>query len=195
MNFNPATEKFWDEKALHANMERVFDICHGCRRCFNLCPSFADLFNSLDTEQVDGEVKKLTSSVYQKVVDDCYYCKLCFNHCPYTPPHQYDLDFPRLMIQAKVQNAKKVPPRLRDRILVDIDRMGRLASLFAPLVNWGNRQRWTRLLIEKVLGIHRERLLAPFSSQTFNRWFKRRKKSPSSTKNKHESTTHTDDER
>lgn len=184
MNFNPAAEKFWNEKALHTNMERVFDICHGCRRCFNLCPSFADLFNAVDAEPVDGDVKKLTFPDYQKIVDDCYYCKLCYNHCPYTPPHQYDLDFPRLMIQAKIQNAKKILPRLRDRILVDIDRMGKLASRFSALVNWGNRRGWVRLLIEKTLGVHRNRLLAPFSSQTFKQWFKKRGKTAASKKNK-----------
>ncbi len=160
-------------------MERIFDICNGCRRCFNLCPSFSDLFNRLDVEAVDGDVKKLTPSDHQKIVDDCYYCKLCFNHCPYTPPHQYDLDFPRLMIQAKIQKAKKTPAPLKDRLLVDIDRMGKWASLFAPLVNWGNRQRWARIIMEKVMGIHRDRLLPPFSAQTFNRWFKRREKHPS----------------
>ncbi|MHB8482209.1 MAG: anaerobic glycerol-3-phosphate dehydrogenase subunit C [Nitrospiria bacterium] len=184
MNFNPATENFWDEKALHTNMERIFDICHGCRRCFNLCPSFAGLFNALDEEQVDGDVKKLNPLDHKKIVDDCYYCKLCFNHCPYTPPHHYDLDFPRLMIQAKIQNAKKTPPRLKDRILVDIDRTGKMASRVAPLVNWGNRLRWVRLLIEKTLGIHRDRLMAPFSFQTFKQWFESRKTGGSSKKNK-----------
>ncbi|MBI3593416.1 MAG: anaerobic glycerol-3-phosphate dehydrogenase subunit C [Nitrospirae bacterium] len=174
MNFNPSTKTFWDETALHANTERIYDICHGCRRCFNLCPSFSDLFNALDTDRVDGEVKKLTRTDHQKIVDDCYYCKLCFNHCPYTPPHQYDLDFPRLMIQTKIQRARKEPFPLKDRVLVDIDRMGRFASLFAPWVNWGNRQGWIRLVIEKIFGIHRNRLLAPFASQTFSTWFKKR---------------------
>jgi glycerol-3-phosphate dehydrogenase subunit C len=174
MNFNPAIEAFWDEKALQSNMDRIYDICHGCRRCFNLCPSFSDLFNALDTEQVDGEVKKLSPADHRKIVDDCYYCKLCFNHCPYTPPHKYDLDFPRLMIQAKIQKAKENPAPLKDRLLVDIDRMGRLASLFAPLVNWGNRQPWIRVLMEKFMGIHRERLLPPFASERFEKWFKKR---------------------
>ena len=31
---------FTDEKKLDDELRRVFDICHGCRRCFNLCESF-----------------------------------------------------------------------------------------------------------------------------------------------------------
>ncbi|MFI5304428.1 MAG: anaerobic glycerol-3-phosphate dehydrogenase subunit C [Nitrospiria bacterium] len=182
MNFNPTTEAFWNEPDLQANVDRIYDICQGCRRCFNLCPSFYDLFNSMDTVRVDGDVKKLSPEEHRKIVDDCYYCKLCFNHCPYTPPHKYDLDFPRLMIQSKIQRAKRSLPSLKDRALVDIDQVGKIATLFAPLVNWVNSQRWTRLIIEKIVGIHRNRLLPSFASETFEKWFKKRGSSPNKRK-------------
>ena len=48
---------FWDEAALEKEMERVFDVCHGCRRCFNLCDSFPRLFDLIDngpTGELDG---------------------------------------------------------------------------------------------------------------------------------------------
>lgn len=176
MNFNPAVSQFWDEKAHREKILRVFDICHGCRRCFNLCPSFADLFNKLDEEQIDGEVKKFSPADIRKVVDDCYYCRLCYNHCPYHTPHAYDLDFPRLMVQAKIQNAKKKKSRFRDRFLVNTDLSGRLFTPIAPLVNFGNRIGILRVILEKVLGIHRDRLLPDFAARTFRSWFSGRKK-------------------
>ncbi|HXN06557.1 MAG TPA: anaerobic glycerol-3-phosphate dehydrogenase subunit C [Nitrospiria bacterium] len=176
MNFNPALPLFWDEKAHRENLLRVFDVCHGCRRCFNLCPSFADLFNTIDEDRIDGDVKKLSDGEIRKVVDDCYYCRLCYNHCPYHTPHAYDLDFPRLMVQAKIQNAKKKKSSFRDRFLVNTDLSGRLFTPLAPLVNFGNRIGFLRIILEKVLGIHRERLLPDFASRTFRSWFKGRKK-------------------
>ena len=91
--------KFKDAEALQAESLRVYEICNGCRRCFNLCPSFDVLFRGIDEK--DGDVGALETPVLNRVVDLCYYCKLCFNHCPYCPPHNYDLDFPRLMLWGK----------------------------------------------------------------------------------------------
>ncbi len=82
-------------------MERVFDICHGCRRCFSLCNSFPTLFDAIDesdTMEVDGVPKE----VYWKVVDHCYLCDMCYmTKCPYVPPHEFNVDFPHLMLRAK----------------------------------------------------------------------------------------------
>jgi glycerol-3-phosphate dehydrogenase subunit C len=85
---------FYDEEALFHELERVFDICHGCRRCVSLCQSFPTLFDLVDaseTMEVDGVAK----SDYWKVVDHCYLCDLCYmTKCPYVPPHEWNLDFP-----------------------------------------------------------------------------------------------------
>src|SRR5205807_4333904 len=75
---------------------RIFEVCDGCRRCFNLCPSFNTLFERIDAG--DSDLSKLAPRDFEQVADECYYCKLCYNHCPYTPPHQYEIDFPRLMV-------------------------------------------------------------------------------------------------
>src|SRR5439155_1053213 len=80
-------------------LRRVYDICSGCRRCLPLCPSFKVLFDRLDVDAVDGDVEKLPTRDAKEVVDLCYQCKLCFNHCPYTPPHRWEVDFPRLMLR------------------------------------------------------------------------------------------------
>jgi Fe-S oxidoreductase len=163
--------KFKEPESFQAETLRVYEICNGCRRCFNLCPSFDVLFRGIDDK--DGEVNALAAPVLDQVVDLCYYCKLCFNHCPYCPPHQYDLDFPRLMIWGKHLKAKRKPAGLRDRLLVNVDLMGRLGGMVAPLANWAFRRPFIRRMLEKVIGIHRERLFPDFHRQSFAAWFRR----------------------
>lgn len=174
MAFDLNSESFWRKAEIDAELTRVFDICNGCRRCYNLCPSFNDLFGRLDAEAVDGEAEKLRAADLRSVTDLCYQCKLCFNHCPYTPPHRWDIDFPRLMLRSKAAQVKRDGVSLQDRVLGDVDRIGRIASLLAPLANWAIRNRFNRWIMEKLFGIHRERILPDYSSETFRSWFDKR---------------------
>ena len=161
-----------DQGVLEKETLRIYDICDGCRRCFNLCPSFNTLLDRIDEYQSD--VTKLTPSDHHRVVDECYYCKLCFNHCPYTPPHQYAIDFPLLMVVWKKHLAGKRGTRWRDRILVHTDWLGRLNVLVAPLINWAMGQGWVRAIMERALGVHRDRHILPYQRETFSRWWSRR---------------------
>ncbi len=165
------SDLFWNQENTEEELRRVFDLCTGCRRCYNLCPSFSDLFERLDQESVDGEAEKLAAADLRSVTDLCYQCKLCFNHCPYTPPHRWEVDFPRLMLRSKAVQVKRDGQSFQDYVLGQVDRIGRLGSLFAPIANWANRNRFNRWLMEKFLGIHRDRLLPSYASQTFRRWF------------------------
>ncbi|MGH7233786.1 MAG: heterodisulfide reductase-related iron-sulfur binding cluster, partial [Nitrospiraceae bacterium] len=151
---------------------RVYEICDGCRRCFNLCPSFNTLFDRIDTHNSD--VAKLAGDDLERVANECYYCKLCYNHCPYTPPHQYELDFPRLMIAWKKQLVIEKGARWRDRLLIQTDLIGQVGSFTAPLANWAMRTRWLRVLMEWIVGVHRDRRVIPFATETFPRWWNRR---------------------
>ena len=91
----------YDEGKALAEMERVFDICHGCRRCVSLCQSFPTLFDLVDAT-ADGEVHDIKKEAYWSVVDQCYLCDLCYmTKCPYTPLHPWQLDFPHLMLRGK----------------------------------------------------------------------------------------------
>jgi Fe-S oxidoreductase len=153
---------------------RIYEICDGCRRCFNLCPSFNTLLDRIDG--YEGHVAKLTPADHHQVVDECYYCKLCFNHCPYTPPHQYELDFPHLMILWKKRLAAERGVRWRDRLLIRTDFIGTLGSLTASLTNRLLNNRFVRLLVDKIAGVHHERRVLRFSRETFPRWFSRRPK-------------------
>jgi Fe-S oxidoreductase len=176
MAFDPRDPSFWDETAVDAELVRIFDICHGCRMCFNYCPSFPALFDAVDAheERGEGEVHALTADEKWKVVDLCYQCKICFVKCPYTPPHALNVDFPRLMLRAKASRARREGVTRQDRILGDPDRTARAATgVAAPLANWANAQKPLRALAEATLGIHRDRVLPPFARETFERWFAR----------------------
>jgi len=156
---------------VEGELKRVFDICNGCRRCYNLCPSFNDLFTRLDGESVDGDAEKLNAGDLRSVTDLCYQCKLCFNHCPYTPPHRWEVDFPRLLVRSKVVQVKGEGQSVEDRFLGQVDPIGRLGCRFAPLANWALRNRFIRWLMEKTVGIHRERILPAYAAESFRRWF------------------------
>ena len=108
-----------DPAQLGKDTLRIYEICDGCRRCFNLCPSFNTLLDGIDRH--DGHVEKVMSAEHERVVDECYYCKLCYNHCPYTPPHQYALDFPKLMVLWKQRYAAERGVRWRDWLLIQTD--------------------------------------------------------------------------
>jgi len=166
--------EFWELGAVDKELRRVYDICGGCRRCLPLCPSFKVLFDRMDVEAVDGDVDKLPAADVKEVVDLCYQCKLCFNHCPYTPPHRWEVDFPRLMLRARAAQARRSGVSFQDRMLGNADLVGKLGSLAAPLSNWMNELTVHRAFMQAVAGIHRQRNLPKFARPTFSSWFKAR---------------------
>ena len=162
------SEEFYDESALMTELERVFDICHGCRRCFNLCNSFPTLFDAVD-EAESMEVDTVPKAVYWDVVDHCYLCDMCYmSKCPYVPPHEWNVDFPHLMLRAKALRYKKQGASKRDRILSSTDKVGRLAGIpvVVQAVNAANRSKLGRKALEKTLGVHRDAPLPHYHSKT-----------------------------
>jgi Fe-S oxidoreductase len=166
--------EFWDPSAVDRELRRVYDICSGCRRCLPLCPSFKVLFDRLDVDAVDGDVEKLPTRDVKEVVDLCYQCKLCFNHCPYTPPHRWEVDFPRLMLRARAADARANRVTFQDRMLGNTELIGKLGRLTAPLSNWMNELAVHRAFMQAVAGIHKNRNLPKFHRQTFSAWFESR---------------------
>jgi len=162
------SDDFYDEKTLFDELERVFDICHGCRRCFNLCNSFPvlfDLVDESDTMEVDGVAK----DDYWQVVDHCYLCDMCYmSKCPYVPPHEWNVDFPHLMLRAKAARFKKEGASTRDKILSATDRVGKLAGIpvVVNAVNAVNRSKSGRKLLESTLGVHKNAPVPEYHSKT-----------------------------
>ena len=148
--------EFYNEQALNAELERVFDICHGCRRCVSLCNSFPTLFDLVDeseTMEVDGVDKK----DYIKVVDQCYLCDLCYlTKCPYVPPHEWNVDFPHLMLRAKAIKFRNGETKPRDKFLSSTDMVGKLAGIpvVSQIVNTVTSNSTGRKVLEKTLGVH-----------------------------------------
>jgi len=171
LSYDPTEAKYWDSAALHKEVERAFEICSGCRLCFKYCDSFPTLFSLLD-ERHGGDVRKLEPAETDRVMDACFQCKLCEVQCPYTPRdgHAFQLDFPKLVHRYKAQRARQHGVRFRDRILGDPDTTGRMARASLGLANLGNRLTVPRWLMEKVLGIHRHKLLPDFAPKTFEDW-------------------------
>jgi Fe-S oxidoreductase len=214
---NARDEVYWDRDALIAEEKRVFEVCNGCRLCWNLCPSFPALFNAVDALDVDddeeadsggsgievdehgnhdfsahGHVSKtrkdvrgqvdaleqIPLSVHEDVVDLCYQCKLCDPICPYTPPHEFAIDFPRLMLRHRAINAKERGVTFQDRMLGDPDLIGKVGTMMPSIANFGLDVKANRVMMEMTVGIHRDRQLPTFADETFQEWFGRRNPSP-----------------
>ena len=168
---------FLDPKKLDDEMRRTFDICHGCRRCFNLCDSFPKLFDMID-ESENEDVESLKSEQFEPVVDACTLCDMCFmTKCPYVPPHDFDLDFPHLMLryrtaQKKLNKLPAVPAQL-----AQIDRNAKIGVLFSSLINWASniKNKFLRKILELVAGIDMRVSLPVYNSETFTNYFKKNK--------------------
>ena len=161
--------EFYDEAALHQEQERIFNICHGCRRCVSLCGAFPTLFDLIDnsaTMEIDGVAK----ADYAKVVDQCYLCDLCYmTKCPYVPPHPWNVDFPHVMLRAKAVKFSKGDFTLRDRLLTSTDAVGKLATIpvVVQAVNAANASPPVRKVMEKVLGVAADAWLPPYAERRF----------------------------
>jgi Fe-S oxidoreductase len=163
------SDDFYNAEALNRELERIFDICHGCRRCVSLCGTFPTLFDLIDessTMEVDGVSKK----DYWKVVDQCYLCDVCYmTKCPYTPPHPWNVDFPHLMLRAKAGKFRKGEVRLRDKLLSDTDRLGSFAGIpiVTQTVNAVNKTKPARAVMEKAIGVDKNAWLPEFAAKKF----------------------------
>jgi Fe-S oxidoreductase len=163
--------EFYDEASAMKEMERVFDICHGCRRCVSLCQSFPTLFDLVD-ETDDGEVHGIPKQAYWKVVDQCYLCDLCYmTKCPYTPPHEWNLDFPHLMLRAKAIKFKKGEVKGGEKFLASTDVHGSLAGIpvVVQAVNAINKTKFARKQMDNMLGVHPDAWMPELATQRF-RW-------------------------
>ncbi len=163
------SDEYYDEAACSQELERIFGICHGCRRCVSLCNAFPTLFDLVDATE-SGEIDGVAHRDFHKVVDQCYLCDLCYmTKCPYVPPHPWNLDFPHTMLRAKAIKFKNGEVRLRDRLLSSTDAVGRLATIpvVVRAVNAANKSALVRAAMDSALGIKKERWLPEYDSARF----------------------------
>ena len=169
------SDEFYSEEPLFEELERVFDVCHGCRRCFNLCNAFPTLFDAVD-ESETMEVDSVPKKVFWDVVDHCYLCDMCYmSKCPYVPPHEWNIDFPHLMLRAKAARFKKDGASVRDKVLSATDKVGRLAGIpvVVKVVNATTRSKKGRKILERTLGVHRDAPVPLYHSKSARKRLKR----------------------
>jgi glycerol-3-phosphate dehydrogenase subunit C len=178
--YDPFHPKYFDEADLRQEMNRVYDLCHGCRLCFKFCTAFPTLFDAIDRHD-DQDAAKLTTAEQDQVVDECFNCKLCYVNCPYIPgQHEWELDFPRLMLRAEQvlyrNRPRSLRTRLTDNTLGNTDLLGKVNTTLAPVVNLvvENPGGVGRTLLSKVAGIASERVLPPFARERFSTWWRNR---------------------
>lgn len=179
--YDPTDPRYYDAKDLRTESERIFSLCADCRLCVKFCGSFPKLFDAIDDYCTEGkyaevDTKKLKDDDVKQIVDLCFQCKLCYIKCPYTPgDHDWAIDFPRLMARGKAQEVKKNGVALVDKLLGNPDLVGKLGSATAPIANWANENGLNRQLMESTVGIHKDKKLPPFASQTLAAQFAAKK--------------------
>lgn len=164
---------FLDKESLDKEMERQFDVCHGCRRCFNLCGSFPKLFDLVDDSKT-GELDSVSTNDYAAVVDDCTLCDMCFmTKCPYVPPHEFNIDFPHLMLRYKAYKFKEKQVSFVKEQLAEVDRNATVLGLAAPIVNAANKEgSVVRPILQKLTHIDKNASIPRFSNTTLVRQLK-----------------------
>ena len=168
------SKDFYDETKLFDELERVYDICHGCRRCFSLCNSFPTLFDAID-ESESMELDTVPKEAYWDVVDHCYLCDMCYmTKCPYVPPHEWNIDFPHLMLRAKAARFRKEGASFRDKVLTSTDAVGNFAGIpvVAQIVNAANRTSVGRSLLQGTLGVHKDAPIPDYHSNSARKQLK-----------------------
>ena len=174
LTYDPSDPRYWDPALLDGEVRRAFEICSGCRMCFKYCDSFPVLFDLVDHRH-EGDVRRITREDEARVMDACFQCKLCEVQCPYTPRdgHAFQLDFPKLVHRWRGVRQRGKRRTLRQRVLNDPDGAARMARLSLGFANVANRLRPARVLLEKVAGIHRDKLLPDFEREPFDAWAER----------------------
>ncbi len=216
--------RFWDAGDLRGEVDRIFDICAGCRLCFKFCGSFPKLFDAIDgataalredylvrhpevgalaeerraeaaalpqaepeshpevevgvtygdeLPEIEAHSCDLPAAKIDEIVDVCFQCKLCYPNCPYTPPHEFALDFPRLLLRWKAHRVRREGTSLRTRLMRDTEMIGKASSLAPGIANAALRNPTVRVAMESSLGIHRDKQMPRYHAETFPAWWKK----------------------
>ena len=166
---------FLNTKKLDDEMRRVFEVCHGCRRCFNLCDSFPKLFEYIDSSK-DESLKTVSSDKFSSIVDSCTLCDMCFmTKCPYVPPHEFNIDFPHLMLRYRVYQKKQGKLFKAPMELAKTDRNGKIGVALYQFINWATKvkNKFLRFLLQTFIGIDKKVILPKYNDETFEKYSKK----------------------
>jgi len=171
LTYDPHEDIYWDKQALRREIDRTFEICHSCRMCFKFCDTFPAIFNLIDEQNL--EVRNFSDKQIDAIADKCFQCKICYFKCPYTKDdnHEFNLDFPRLLMRHQAIKAKEHGITIRDKMLGNPDLLGKIGCSTSGLANWANKLSLNRAFMQATMGIHRDKKLPTFAGQTFESWF------------------------
>ena len=171
------SKEFYDQNSLFEELERVYGLCHGCRRCVSLCNAFPTLFDLIDKSS-SMEINGVARQDYWQVIDQCYLCDLCYQtKCPYIPPHEWNIDFPHLMLRAKAVKHQQGKTATSEKILSSTDAVGRLAGIpiIVNAVNTANNLKPVRKVLDTLLGVHPDAAIPKYHSSTLRKRLKNHK--------------------
>lgn len=175
LSYNPNEEKYWDKAALREEINRTFEICHSCRMCFKYCDTFPAIFDIIDKEET--EIKNFSENQIDDITEKCFQCKICYFKCPYTKDdnHEFNLDFPRLLMRHQAIKAKEQGISLQDKLLGNPDMLGEFGCRTSAIANFANKNKFNRVMMEKTVGIHKNKALPNFADETFVSWYQKNK--------------------
>ncbi len=159
--------------------------CNGCGHCRTeapaqrMCPIFrathaeeasprakANLLRHLLQNGIDSH--RLAADDVRAVADLCVNCKMCAVECP------AHVNIPKLMLEAKALNVAEHGMDRSDWVMARTESFAALGSTFAALVNAALTSRTVRWLLEKLVGVSRQRRLPAFAARNFLRRAARR---------------------
>ncbi len=178
-SIEPTSELDFEDEG---GFSHLVELCNGCGTCRQtdsdvMCPTYRASKEEIQTTRgranmlraaISGEIpyEEIHSDRFQKeVLDLCVGCKGCKSDCP------TGVDMAKLKAEVKHEHHREEGSSLRSKIFGNIDKYSALGSKLAPLSNIGPKLPGARLVMEKTLGIARDRKLPTFKRQTLEKWF------------------------
>ncbi|HEY5663653.1 MAG TPA: heterodisulfide reductase-related iron-sulfur binding cluster [Ilumatobacter sp.] len=177
--YEPNDPRYLDEADVRRELTRAFDLCHGCRRCVDLCTVFPSLFEMLDRAPGEG-AGRLTPAEQDAVTEQCFQCTSCRVGCPYGDDSPMRLDVARLVLRAEAMKTAAGHHTLRRRATTQLlgraDLLGRVAARLPSLSGRLATARPgspARRMLAVVTGISAVRRLPRFAGPRFSSGLRR----------------------
>jgi FAD/FMN-containing dehydrogenase/Fe-S oxidoreductase len=191
LRFSPEYKKPNVETTFNWRKEKGFDsaveLCNGAGVCRKLaesggtmCPSYHATRNEKDTTRGRANLfRQLFSGKQQdafkseelkEALSLCLSCKACKSECP------ANVDMAKMKAEFMNGWHRENGSTVGEYFFGHPEKFYPVASLFAPLTNFMNRQKPIKKLLQKFTGIDERRNLPEFANQTFYKWYQKNEK-------------------